>query len=149
MILIQASDQNLIFGRQKFLALPFPADFYRKHVEEDEILEVLALLAEGSRIRTFTRAKGIKEDTVLRWLREAARHADKLAACVSPPPTCCALCCSDCAASRARRTLALDPARLRGLSCAAGRLRRTQAFVDTVVCVFFFMGISNGRHVHF
>jgi transposase-like protein len=52
--------------------------FYRKHAQEDEILEVLALLAEGNRISTLTRVKGIKEDTILRWLREAARHADKL-----------------------------------------------------------------------
>jgi transposase-like protein len=52
--------------------------FYRKHAREDEILEVLALLAEGTRISTLTRVKGIKEDTVLRWLREAARHADQV-----------------------------------------------------------------------
>jgi transposase-like protein len=52
--------------------------FYRKHAPEHEILEVLALLAEGNRISTLTRVKGIKEDTILRWLREAARHADEL-----------------------------------------------------------------------
>ena len=52
--------------------------FYRKHAQADEILEVLALLAEGNRISTITRVKGIKEDTILRWLREAARHADEL-----------------------------------------------------------------------
>jgi transposase-like protein len=54
--------------------------FYRKHAEEREILEVLALLAEGNRISTISRVKGIKEDTILRWLREAARHADELEA---------------------------------------------------------------------
>jgi transposase-like protein len=52
--------------------------FYRKHAQEHEILEVLALLAEGNRISTLTRVKGIKEDTILRWLREAARHAAEL-----------------------------------------------------------------------
>jgi transposase-like protein len=52
--------------------------FYRKHAHGDEILEVLALLAEGNRISALTRVKGIKEDTILRWLREAAQHADKL-----------------------------------------------------------------------
>ena len=52
--------------------------FYRKHADEHEILEVLALLAEGNRISTLTRVKGIKEDTILRWLREAARHAAEL-----------------------------------------------------------------------
>jgi len=52
--------------------------FYRKHAREEEILEVLALLAEGTRISTITRVKGIKEDTVLGWLREAASHADQV-----------------------------------------------------------------------
>jgi transposase-like protein len=52
--------------------------FYRKHARSDEILEVLALLAEGNRISTITRVKGIKEDTILRWLREAAHHAQEL-----------------------------------------------------------------------
>lgn len=52
--------------------------FYRKHANKEEILEVLALLAEGSRISTLTRVKGIKEDTILSWLRGAARHAEQL-----------------------------------------------------------------------
>lgn len=52
--------------------------FYRKHVSEDEILEVLALLAEGNRISTLARVKGYQEDTILRWLREAAQHAEKI-----------------------------------------------------------------------
>lgn len=52
--------------------------FYYKHAEEEQILEVLALLAEGNRISTLTRVKGIKEDTILRWLREAAQHADQV-----------------------------------------------------------------------
>jgi transposase-like protein len=52
--------------------------FYRKRREEDEILETLALLAEGNRISTLTRVKGIKEDTILKWLREAAQHSEAL-----------------------------------------------------------------------
>jgi transposase-like protein len=52
--------------------------FYRKHAPEEAILEVLALLAEGTRISTLTRVKGIKEDTILRWLREAAQHAEQV-----------------------------------------------------------------------
>ena len=52
--------------------------FYRKHAQEYEILEVLALLAEGVRISTLTRVKGIKEDTILRWLRETAQHAEQI-----------------------------------------------------------------------
>lgn len=49
--------------------------FFHKHTQAEVILEVLALLAEGNRISTLTRVKGIKEDTILSWLREAARHS--------------------------------------------------------------------------
>jgi len=52
--------------------------FYRKRTAEDEILETLALLAEGNRISSLTRVKGHKEDTILSWLREAARHTEAL-----------------------------------------------------------------------
>ncbi len=52
--------------------------FFRKHAPMEQILEVLALLAEGNRISTITRVKGIKEDTILRWLREAAKHSNEL-----------------------------------------------------------------------
>jgi len=54
--------------------------FFRKRTPEHEILETLALLAEGSRISSLTRTKGFKEDTILAWLREAAHHADQLEA---------------------------------------------------------------------
>ena len=52
--------------------------FFRKRTPEHEILETLALLAEGSRISSLSRAKGFKEDTILAWLREAAQHAAQL-----------------------------------------------------------------------
>jgi transposase-like protein len=52
--------------------------FFHKHANSAEILEVLALLAEGTRISTITRVKGVKEDTTLRWLREAGQHVDEL-----------------------------------------------------------------------
>ena len=54
--------------------------FYRKRTAEHEILETLALLAEGSRISSLSRAKGHKEDTILAWLREAAQHAEAVEA---------------------------------------------------------------------
>lgn len=50
--------------------------FYRKHTPVEDILETLALLAEGARISSLSRAKGFKEDTILSWLREAARHSE-------------------------------------------------------------------------
>ena len=49
--------------------------FYRKRTPEEEILEILALLAEGNRISSLSRVKGHKEETILSWLREAAEHA--------------------------------------------------------------------------
>lgn len=54
--------------------------FYRKRVPEKEILETLALLAEGSRISSVARVKGFKEDTILAWLREAGTHAEAVEA---------------------------------------------------------------------
>lgn len=52
--------------------------FYRKRTPEHEILETLALLAEGSRISSLRRVKGFKEDTILAWLRQAAQQVDAL-----------------------------------------------------------------------
>lgn len=52
--------------------------FFRKRTPEHEILETLALLAEGSRISSLSRAKGFKEDTILGWLRQAAQHAEQI-----------------------------------------------------------------------
>lgn len=56
----------------------FGTIFYGKRTPEHEILETLALLAEGNRISALTRGKGHKEDTILQWLREAARHAEQI-----------------------------------------------------------------------
>src|SRR3954465_9776937 len=49
--------------------------FYRRRTPPKDILETLALLAEGVRISSLARAKGFKADTILEWLREAARHS--------------------------------------------------------------------------
>ena len=52
--------------------------FYRRRTPEHEILETLAFLAEGSRISSLSRVKGFKEDTILAWLRAAARHSEQV-----------------------------------------------------------------------
>jgi transposase-like protein len=52
--------------------------FYRKRTPEDEILETLALIAEGSRMSSLARVKGHKEDTIASWLREAAEHVEEV-----------------------------------------------------------------------
>jgi transposase-like protein len=49
--------------------------FYRRRTSEDEIIETLALIAEGNRISSLARAKGHKEDTIIDWIREAGQHA--------------------------------------------------------------------------
>ena len=49
--------------------------FYRRQASRETILETLALLAEGVRISSIARAKGIKADTILDWLRAAAQQA--------------------------------------------------------------------------
>jgi transposase-like protein len=54
--------------------------FYNRKTEEKDILECLALLAEGTRISSISRAKGIQEDTIRSFLREAARHTEQVEA---------------------------------------------------------------------
>jgi transposase-like protein len=52
--------------------------FYRRRTPEDEIIDTLALIAEGSRISSLARAKGHKEDTIIDWIREAGQHAEAM-----------------------------------------------------------------------
>ena len=49
--------------------------FYRRHTPEEEIIGVLALIAEGNRISSLVRTTGHKEDTIIAWIRQAAEHA--------------------------------------------------------------------------
>jgi len=52
--------------------------FYNKHTPAREIIETLALVAEGSRVASLSRVKGFKEDTIRNWLRQAAAHAEQM-----------------------------------------------------------------------
>jgi len=52
--------------------------FYGRRTPDEEILRVLAQIAEGSRISSLTRTTGHKEDTILEWLREAGQHAEQI-----------------------------------------------------------------------
>lgn len=54
--------------------------FYNRKTDEKDILECLALLAEGVRISSISRSKGIKEDAILSFLREAAQQAEQVEA---------------------------------------------------------------------
>ena len=75
-------------GRQRFQCKPCKQTFnerkgtilYNRKTDEKDILECMALLAEGTRISSISRAKGIKEDTILSFLREAAHHAEQVEA---------------------------------------------------------------------
>jgi len=52
--------------------------FYRRRTPEDEIIETLALIAEGSRISSLARVKGHKEETIINWIQAAAEHAEAI-----------------------------------------------------------------------
>jgi transposase-like protein len=54
--------------------------FYRRRTSEEEILDTLALIAEGNRISSLVRVKGHKEDTIIDWIRKAGRHAAEIEA---------------------------------------------------------------------
>jgi transposase-like protein len=53
---------------------------YGRHHSPETILECLAWLAERSSLAAIHRVKGIKEETALAWLREAAQHAEEIEA---------------------------------------------------------------------
>lgn len=54
--------------------------FYGRHHDHATILDCLALLAERTSLAAIRRTKGIKEETVLAWLREAADHVEHIEA---------------------------------------------------------------------
>ncbi len=54
--------------------------FYGKRTPHKEIMEALALIAEGSRMSSVARVTGHKEDTIAEWLRNAAQHAQAIEA---------------------------------------------------------------------
>src|SRR5512136_2315633 len=54
--------------------------FYGRHHSPKEILECLAMLAERNSVAAIHRIKGIKEETVMDWLCEAANHVEEIEA---------------------------------------------------------------------
>ena len=52
--------------------------FYGRHHSPETILECLAWLAERNSLAAIRRVKGIKEETILDWLREAAKHVEAI-----------------------------------------------------------------------
>ena len=52
--------------------------FYGKRTAVKDIVESLAMVAEGMGIRAAARVKGIKHDTLSAWLREAGGQAQQV-----------------------------------------------------------------------
>jgi transposase-like protein len=54
--------------------------FYGRHHPQETIIECLALLAERNSLAAIHRVKGVKEETVLAWLRLSAQHVERIEA---------------------------------------------------------------------
>ena len=54
--------------------------FYDLHHSPKEVLECLAMLAERNSLASIHRIKGIKEETVMDWLRKASDHVEEIEA---------------------------------------------------------------------
>ena len=52
--------------------------FYKKRTAVKDIVESLAMVAEGMGIRATARVKGIKHNTLSAWLREAGSQAQQV-----------------------------------------------------------------------
>ncbi|NJM05801.1 IS1 family transposase [Candidatus Gracilibacteria bacterium] len=54
--------------------------FYNRHRSQETIIECLAMLAERNSLAAIHRVKGVKEETVMDWLRTAADHVERIEA---------------------------------------------------------------------
>ncbi len=54
--------------------------FYNRHRSQATIIECLALLAERNSLAAIHRVKGVKEETVMDWLRTATDHVERIEA---------------------------------------------------------------------
>ena len=54
--------------------------FYNRHHSQATIIACLALLAERTSLAAIHRVKGVKEETVMDWLRTAADHVERIEA---------------------------------------------------------------------
>jgi transposase-like protein len=51
--------------------------FYRCRHTEEEIVECMSLLGERNSLAAIHRTKGIKEETVMKWMEKAADHLEQ------------------------------------------------------------------------
>ena len=54
--------------------------FYGLHHSPETVLECMAMLAERNSLAAIHRIKGIKEETIMGWLRKAANHVEEVEA---------------------------------------------------------------------
>jgi transposase-like protein len=54
--------------------------FYGRRRPQETILDCLAMLAERNSLAAIHRVKGVKEETVMAWLRLAAAHVERIEA---------------------------------------------------------------------
>ncbi len=54
--------------------------FYGRRRSQETIIECLVLLAERNSLAAIHRVKGVKEETVMDWLRTAADHVERIEA---------------------------------------------------------------------
>jgi transposase-like protein len=54
--------------------------FYGRRRPQETIIECLAMLAERNSLAAIHRVKGVKEETVMAWLRIAAGHVERIEA---------------------------------------------------------------------
>ncbi len=64
--------------RRRFFVENKNTVFYGRHHSSKDILECLAMLAERDCLAAIHRIKGIKEETVMDWLLEAANQIDEI-----------------------------------------------------------------------
>ena len=65
--------------RQTFVAT-IGTVFYGRHRSQETILECLAMLADRNSLAAIHRVNGVKEETVMAWLRLAAQHVERIEA---------------------------------------------------------------------
>jgi transposase-like protein len=63
---------------QKTFAATKGTVFYGRHHSLETMLECLALLAERTSLAAIHRVKGVKEETLLDWLHQAAQHTEEI-----------------------------------------------------------------------
>ena len=51
--------------------------FYRIRHSEEEVVECMAMLGDRSSLAAIHRVKGIKEETVCKWLEKAVTHIEQ------------------------------------------------------------------------